>query len=40
MATRYRDLDPRNAKSVEKYEDNNSYNINYATITAFHDVKP
>ena len=39
MATRYRDLDPRNARSVEKYEDNNSDNMYYATMTAFHDVK-
>ena len=40
MATRYRDLDPRNARSVEKYRVAMTDNINYATMTAFHDVKP
>ena len=39
MATRYRDLDPRNARSVEKYRDAMAHNIYYATMTAFHDVE-
>jgi len=37
MTTKYRHIDPRNAKNVEKYILICSYNKHYATISAFRD---